>query len=150
MSDAPIVMERTFNVKSDVIWKALTDQNEMKKWYFDIADFKPVVGHEFEFTAMGEDGTTAYVHLCQVKEVIEGKKLSYSWRYKDHVGDSLLSFDLEEVDGGSKTKLTLTHAGLETFRGDIYPAYAKKNFIQGWTYFIEEGLQKYLDTLASA
>ena len=145
MDNEPIVIERTFDVKSSVIWKALTDQNEMKKWYFDIADFKPEVGHEFEFTGIGEDGVTAYVHLCQVKEVIEGKKLSYSWRYKGYEGNSLLTFEL--FDEGSKTTLILTHTGLESFQEHLYPVFAKKNFVQGWTYFMEEGLPKYLDTL---
>jgi uncharacterized protein YndB with AHSA1/START domain len=92
------------------VWDALTNNEQMKKWYFSLADFKPVVGFEFSFIGKTEEGKE-YLHLCKVTDVVAGKKLAYSWRYDGYPGNSVVSFDLSE-DGG-KTKLRLTHAGLK-------------------------------------
>ena len=40
MDNQPIVLERVFNMPLSKVWKAITDKNEMKKWYFDLAEFK--------------------------------------------------------------------------------------------------------------
>ena len=39
-----VVIERTFNAPVDQVWKALTDVDEMRQWYFDLKEFKPDVG----------------------------------------------------------------------------------------------------------
>ena len=44
-----VVIERTFNAPVPRVWKALTDVEEMRRWYFDLKEFKPEVGFEFEF-----------------------------------------------------------------------------------------------------
>ena len=73
----PIVIERTYNASVEKVWKAITDRDEMKKWYFDIAEFKAEPGFEFEFVGEGKQGEK-FLHLCKVDEVIKNKKLSYS------------------------------------------------------------------------
>ncbi|WP_262896812.1 SRPBCC domain-containing protein [Chryseobacterium cucumeris] len=35
----PITVQYTINAPAEKVWKALTDKNEMKSWYFDIQDF---------------------------------------------------------------------------------------------------------------
>ena len=72
MNNEVIIVEQSFDVPSNQVWKALTDNGEMKKWYFDIDSFKPEVGFEFHFTA-GDD-KNKYLHLCKITEVIPGKK----------------------------------------------------------------------------
>ncbi|HLK28573.1 MAG TPA: SRPBCC domain-containing protein [Puia sp.] len=140
MKNEPFVIERTFNAPASTIWKALTDKNEMKKWYFDIADFKPEVGFEFTFNGGSEQKT--YVHLCVVKEAIPNKKLSYTWRYEDYQGISLVTFEL--FPEGDKTTLKLTHEGLESFPQDS-PDFARTSFEQGWTYIVGKSLKEYLE-----
>jgi len=44
MKDQPIIMDRTLDASPERIWKAITDREQMKQWYFDIAEFKPEVG----------------------------------------------------------------------------------------------------------
>src|SRR6266704_2754289 len=107
----PVVVERTFSAPTTRVWKALTDVEEMRRWYFDLKEFKPEVGFEFEFTVEHEG--VKYCHLCKSTEVIPQKKLAYTWRYKGHEGDSLVAFEL--FADGDKTRLKLTHEGLETF-----------------------------------
>src|SRR5882757_3670760 len=86
-----IVFEKEYNAPIAVVWKAITDKDQMKEWYFDIAEFKPEVGFKFQFYGQGREGQK-YLHLCEVKEVVPGKKLSYSWRYDKYPGNSLVSF----------------------------------------------------------
>ncbi len=142
MKNEPFVIERTYNASVAKVWKAISDNDEMKKWYFDIAAFKPKVGFEFSFTGTGKDGEK-YVHLCKVTEVIKEKKLTYSWRYEGFEGNSFVTFELSAE--GEKTKLKLTHAGLETFPATANNAFAKENFAQGWTFITGTSLQQYLE-----
>jgi uncharacterized protein YndB with AHSA1/START domain len=135
-----VVVERTFNAPVARVWKALTDVEEMRRWYFDLEKFKPEVGFEFEF--MVEHKGMKYHHLCQITEVISQKKLAYTWRYKGHEGDSLVTFELF-ADGG-KTRLKLTHEGLETFPKT--PSFARKNFMEGWTQIIGSSLREFVES----
>ena len=140
MNNEPFVIERTFNAPIAKLWKAITDKDEMKQWYFDIAEFKPEVGFEFQFTA-GKDATK-YLHLCKITEVIAGKKLSYSWRYDGYAGNSFVSFELFEE--GNKTRLKLTHEGLETFPASN-PDLAKGNFVAGWNHILDKSLKVFVE-----
>lgn len=128
MNTEPIVYERTYNAPVAKVWKALTDKNDMKHWYFDIADFKPVVGFEFSF--VGENEGRKFVHLCKVMEVVPQKKLKHSWRYEGFGGNSFVTWELFE-EGKNKTRVKLTHEGLETFPQN--KDFARQNFIFGWT-----------------
>ncbi|MFI5253133.1 MAG: SRPBCC domain-containing protein [Bacteroidota bacterium] len=140
MSTEPIVIERTYNAPIAKCWKAITDKNEMKKWYFDLADFKPVVGFEFQFTGGKDD--RKYLHLCKITEVIVGKKLTHSWRYDGYEGISYVTIEL--FADGNKTRVKLTHKGLESFPASN-PDFAKENFVAGWTAIIGSSLKEYVE-----
>jgi uncharacterized protein YndB with AHSA1/START domain len=140
MQTQPVIIERTYNTPVDKVWKALTDRDQMKQWYFDIAAFKPEVG--FEFTFNGGKDDKVYVHLCKVTEVIPGNKLKHSWAYKGYDGISFVTWELSEEDNSTRVKLT--HEGLETFPPDN-PDFAKENFVQGWTYILGTSLKNYLE-----
>jgi|SRR5437016_4614389 len=134
-----VVIERTFNAPVAKVWKALTNVEEMRQWYFNLKQFKAEVGFEFEFVVEHEGMT--YHHLCKVTEVIPQKKLAYTWRYKGHEGDSLVTFEL--FADGDETRLKLTHQGLETFPKTA--AFARKNFEAGWTAIIGSELKQFLE-----
>ena len=134
-----VVIERTFTALVARVWKALTDVDQMRIWYFDLKEFRASVGFEFEFTVEHEGMT--YHHLCKVMEVIPQKKLAYTWRYKGEPGDSLVTFEL--FVEGDKTRLKLTHEGMETFPKTA--AYARKNFEAGWTEIIGSELKKFVE-----
>ena len=141
-NSTPIVVEKVYNASIEKVWKAITNKDEMKKWYFDMSDFKPEVGFEFRFVGQGKQGED-FVHLCKVTEVEHQKKLSYSWRYEGYEGDSLVTFEL--FPEGGKTKVKLTHRGLETFPVTAHNDFAKENFIEGWSYIIGTGLKEYVE-----
>ncbi|MEW5797528.1 MAG: SRPBCC domain-containing protein [Bacteroidota bacterium] len=141
MNNEPFVIERTFNAPAAKVWKAITDRSEMKQWYFDLAEFKAEVGFEFQFSG-GPSPERQYLHLCKVTDVVTGKKLTYSWRYDGYPGISFVTFEL--FDEENKTRVKLTHAGLETFPNDE-PDFAAKNFVEGWTDIIGRSLKEYLE-----
>jgi uncharacterized protein YndB with AHSA1/START domain len=142
MKQEPFVIERTYNAPVDRVWKAITDSGEMKQWYFDLPGFRAEVGYEFQFEGGADD--RMYLHLCKVTEVIPGRKLTYSWRYDGFEGNSFVTFEL--FPEGKKTKLKLTHAGLETFPANVKD-FAKENFVQGWNDIIGNMLKNYLEKI---
>ena len=140
VTNAPFVIERLYNAPIANVWKAITDKEEMKQWYFNLAEFKAEVGFEFEFSAGKDD--QVYVHHCKILEVVPGKKLTYSWRYTGYEGDSTVTFELFEE--GKATRLKLTHAGLETFT-TTNPDFAKTSFAQGWTEIVGTSLKNFVE-----
>lgn len=137
----PLVFEKTYDAPVETVWKAITDKEQMKKWYFDMPAFKPEPGTAFEFTAGAKDGKK-YRHLCRVVDVIPEKKISYTWRYDGYEGNSLVVFELTPL--GGKTMLRLTHSGLDSFPSSN-PDLAKTNFNQGWTSILNASLKNFLE-----
>ena len=52
--EASLVVERTFDAPVALVWKALTDKDDIRQWSFDIPRFAAKVGHEFEFYGESE------------------------------------------------------------------------------------------------
>jgi uncharacterized protein YndB with AHSA1/START domain len=132
-------IERTFNAPLAEVWNAITDKDAMKKWYFDLDDFKAEPGFKFSFPGGDEN---QYIHLCEVIEVIDEQKLSYSWRYEGLPGDTTVTFEL--FDDNGKTRLKLTHAGIETFKANGKD-FAIESFTTGWTQILSTNLKDYLE-----
>ena len=141
MENQPIIIERTFNAPVSKVWKSITDKTEMKKWYFDLAEFKAEKGFKFQFSG-GPSPEKQYLHLCEITEVIPEKKLSHSWRYNGNAGNSFVTFELSAQE--NKTKLLFTHSGIETFPKEN-PDLAKHNFVAGWDHIISTSLKEYLE-----
>lgn len=135
----PLVIVRTLRAPVAQVWRALTQLNEIRRWFFDLEEFKPEVGFKFEFAV--EHKGFNYRHVCKVTAVIPEKRIAYTWRYKGFKGDSLVTYDL--VPEGRQTRLILTHAGLETFPETR--SFARKNFLQGWT-FISGALKEFVES----
>ena len=137
----PIVKEVLIKAPPAKVWKAITDKEDMKQWYFTIEEFRPEVGFEFEFSGKGQKGES-YLHLCRITEVIPLKKLQYTWRYEGYEGSSVVTFELFDQEG--HTRLRLTHEGLETFPANN-PDFGKESFNGGWTYLIEKSIKEFVE-----
>ena len=135
-----LVVTQVLHAPVEKVWKAITDKNEMKKWYFGLKEFKAEIGFEFQF--YGGTPEKQYLHLCKITEVIPRKKLSHSWRYDGYEGNSFVTFEL--FPEGKNTKVTLTHTGLETFpKSD--PNFARESFTKGWTMIIGTSLKNFVE-----
>jgi len=146
MKNQPLIVERTLNAPVSIIWKAFTDKEEMKKWYFDVDAFKPEIGFVFHFNGTSKENVT-YRHECKITEIIINKKIAFTWRYEGYEGNSLVTIEL--FAAGKMTTLRLTHEDLETFPASNKD-FAKENFNEGWNHIIGVSLPKYLEELLAS
>lgn len=105
----------------EAVWEYLTKPELIAQWLME-NDFKPVVGHQFQFKTkpvikFGFDGTV----YCEVLEVEPYKRLSYSWKGgmgKDKITlDSVVIWTLIARDNG--TELRLEHKGFKGLKNFI-------------------------------
>jgi uncharacterized protein YndB with AHSA1/START domain len=137
----PVVIERAYRAPADKVWRALTELDQMKRWYFpQLEAFRPEVGFETAFSVTKHG--IAYSHRWKVTEVIPGRKISYEWRYAGHPGNTLVTIELFEQLG--TTWLRLTHRGIESFREDGHTVLTREGFTQGWTHLLGSALRDYL------
>lgn len=141
-NEKPVIIENSFNVSIERVWKAITDIDEMKLWYFgNIDSFKPEVGSKSRFAV--QSGERIFTHLWEVTEVEDLRRITYNWKYKEHAGDSFVTFELSEI--GLITNLKLTLNIVEDFNEEI-PEFKRESCVGGWNYFINERLKEYLET----
>lgn len=141
LSSGILIKEIILDAPQSKVWDALTEKSKMKEWYFDLEEFKPEVGFEFRFYA-GKDECSQYLHICVITEVIPERKLVYSWQYDGDPGMSYVSWEL--FPEGDKTRLVLTHTGLDTF-DKTNPDLAVGNFDEGWSYFVNKALKEFVE-----
>jgi uncharacterized protein YndB with AHSA1/START domain len=140
MKQEAFVIERTFHAPVEKVWQAITDKEQMKRWYFDLEEFTAEPGFEFRFHAGPPE--TQWLHECKILEVVPGKRLKYSWRYPGYEGNSFVTWEL--FAEGDNTRLRLTHEGLESFPSTIREL-RKENFAEGWTSIVGTALKNYLE-----
>ena len=136
MKDA-LTKEKTFAHSIDKVWKAISEGEEISKWFIQ-ADFKPEVGYQYTFTASEEHGCTV------VKgRVLEASPyvLKYSWMVGDVPIETIVTWSLEEVEGS--TKLTLIHSDIDNYEGETAPE-MMGHFDKGWEACIS-GLIQYFE-----
>lgn len=105
----------TINASAGRVWKALTDQNELKEWMLMPTTFEPVVGKEFTFKSEGMENWDGYFH-CKVLEVETNKKLVYTWNAGMINAETVVTILITEKN--KQTELTLIHTGWEEIPED--------------------------------
>lgn len=142
MKNEPIIVEQTFNASVAKVWTAITDRDQMRKWFFENIDsFRAEVGFETQFNVQANDKN--YLHLWKIKEVEKQKKLIYNWKYEGYSGNSYVMWELWPEN--NLTKLKLTHEVTETFPQDN-PDFKREAGVEGWKYFICHRLKDFLET----
>ncbi len=76
----PVVVERALDAPVAQVWKALTDVDAMRVWYFELKEFIPKVGFEFEFTVEHE-GFRHHRFYPGSRKSFPQKRLAVLWRY---------------------------------------------------------------------
>lgn len=114
-----ISLDFQFKSTIDKVWVALTDSNTLTKWMiFHQNDFKPIVGHKFQFRTEPNAWWDGIVN-CEVLEVDEPHRLSYTWGE-----DTTVTWTLKQIDDGT-THVHLDHTGFnaeqeQAFNGALY------------------------------
>jgi uncharacterized protein YndB with AHSA1/START domain len=141
-SDKPIIVEERFNSSIESVWKALTEIDEMRRWYFDnIPAFKPETGFKTEFNVRSEERN--FLHKWIVTEAEYLKKIKYRWEFESYQGKSTADFELFRQDDSTLLRLTVVIE--EDFQEDI-PEFERDSCIAGWNYFINGRLKDYLNS----
>lgn len=135
---SPLVKEVVLDAPVSRVWKAITDREQLAQWSFDMNAFRPEPGFAFQF--YGEKDGHQFLHLCRVVEVEVEKRMKWLWTYQDMPGDTYVLFEL--FPEGEKTRLRLTHTGLENLPQD--ENYARSNFMMGWEALLNTSLRNFL------
>lgn len=143
MQEVSIIRTEVYNAPVDKVWKALTDKEQMKQWYFDISDFELKEGNTFNFY---ESDKKEYHHRAVIKKIIPYKKIQHTWTHPSHSkGESMLTWEL--FPEGNTTRVKLTHEGLENFI-DGGEAFAAENYVAGWKDIMDKSLRNFLEETA--
>lgn len=140
MNSEPIIVVQELNAPIEKVWKALTTLKDLQHWFFELDEFELKKGYVFTFYDGGEE--QKYLHICKILEIEPYEKLSFSWRYQDIGGDSIVSFYLYK--NGNNTLVKLIHAGVENFETDK-PDFSRESFEKGWDDIINISLKEYVE-----
>ncbi|MCH7409344.1 SRPBCC domain-containing protein [Belliella sp. DSM 111904] len=141
-AEQAIVVEQIFDVSILELWKAITELDQMKKWFFvNIETFVAELDYETRFVVENEG--RIFPHLWKITEVDPFKRITYNWKYEGYEGDSDVIFEL--FGSAKQSKLTLTHTVLEDFSDEI-TEFSRESCESGWIYFIKQSLKEYLQS----
>jgi uncharacterized protein YndB with AHSA1/START domain len=142
-------LEVTKNIVIDappeVVFKAITDQNQLTNWFPDQAILETNVGGKmkFSFYKNSKRGQECGRERDKFKEgtsseFILNKKISYTQEdsYEPDFPRTVVTWELEKIDN-DKTNLKLLHIGFK-------PDEKVKQYDEGWTHFLNE-LIKYCE-----
>lgn len=94
-----VVVEREFPHPPEKLWRALTQPHLIAEWLMK-NDFKPIIGHRFDFSA--EWGAVS----CEVLEIEPVKSLSYTWG--DHELKTVVTWTLTPTGAGTALRMEQT------------------------------------------
>jgi uncharacterized protein YndB with AHSA1/START domain len=117
----------------EVVFKAITDPNELTQWFPDQAILEPKVGGKIKFSFFKTDSEYRqmdYFPEGTITEIIQNKKISYTWQEPNIPGfpNTVVTWELEKMDN-NKTRLKLLHTGFK-------PDETAKKHNEGWSHFL--------------
>ena len=148
------IKEETIEIKKnvvidaspEVVFRAITDPNELTNWFPDHAILEPKVGGKMKFSfyknskrgnqECGRDRDKFAEGT--ISKFILNKKISYTWQnsYEPDFPRTVVIWELEKIDN-DKTNLKLLHTGFKA-DGKV------KQYDEGWSHFLKE-LIKYCE-----
>jgi len=117
------------------VFRKISDEGELKKWWVDVPVLELKQGGKMLFRFLKEKSVMLekdYVVEGKVLQIEPDKKLVYTWKPVDDPDfpDSIVDWTIELIDS-NKTKITLTHSGLQGCK--IF------NLLEaGWDFFLKK------------
>ena len=137
--DNPLIKEFVFDASADQVWRALTDVDQLKKWYFpQIQKFEPVLNFKFEFDQENAEFQKEWI----VTSVEKNRIFAHSWAYKGFAGKSEVTFEI--IPHNFQTKLRVTQTNLSSFPKDVH--FRRERFDSGWDNLLGKNLKSLLLT----
>ena len=138
-----INIEKTLviDASQEVVFKAITDPNELTNWFPDQVILEAKVGGKVKFSFYKdkerEHREFDFFPEGNIIEFIPNKKVSYTWE-EPNIPDfprTVVTWELEEIEN-NKTRVKLLHTGFEV--GKLF------KHDEGWSYFLGR-LRKYCE-----
>lgn len=103
-----IVLEAFYPYPPERVWQAVATSEGLAAWFCP-NNFKPEVGHKFQFVSKPQAGWNG-IMACEVQEITPPSKIVYTFG-SNMLSDTLVTWTLEAAPGG--TKLRLEHTGFK-------------------------------------
>ncbi len=128
------------DASTKVVFKALTNIEDLTQWFPDQGTIEPKIGGKMHFRFLPNQKMDKEGSLDgEILEYIPDKKFSYTFIpgrgcISDMPSDgkikpTIVTWELEEL-GKNKTRVTLTHSGFDKEMDEIF-----KQTTAGWNYF---------------
>ncbi|WP_445669065.1 SRPBCC family protein [Lysinibacillus sp. FSL W8-0992] len=132
MKMAELSLDFQFTSSIEKVWNALTDSETLAKWIME-NDFKPVVGHRFQFRTQPTEWWNGIID-GEVLIVEEPYKLSYTFASGD---EHTVTWTLKELEDG-KVNLHLEQTGISSAQAVEGARYGWLNWFNGFEKVLEE------------
>lgn len=144
MSKNHSFIEQSITIKSppSVVFKALTDADELRRWFPTRVESDPRPGGKYkfawEFANASENGSQEGEYV----EVVQNEKLSYTWSADSAL--TLVTFVLDETDGETTVKLkhSTTQDGADEKKLHDDHANQWGFFLNNLKSYLEEGVDR--------
>jgi uncharacterized protein YndB with AHSA1/START domain len=120
--DAEIRKSVEIDAPPDVVFRALTDENELVRWMPTEAKMDPHVGGDLRFRFHWEARNVDTEVVGKIVELVPGKKVAYTWvaamrsdrapARMDDAPAALVTWSLQELPG-KRTRVTLVQKGFD-------------------------------------
>jgi uncharacterized protein YndB with AHSA1/START domain len=138
MTDRRIEITTTLDASPERVFRALTDADELSRWWTTRADSDPRTGGSFSYTWEFEQDTDRnHTRDGTYLDVTPNEHVSYDWSMP--LANTVVDFRLEP--SGNATRLRLVHSGWGS-GGDWDPSYEMHE--SGWRFFLEN-LKSYVE-----
>jgi uncharacterized protein YndB with AHSA1/START domain len=111
------------------VWSFWTDPEKLVRWMGDVATLDPRPGGQFRLEyKSGDIARGEYVELDEPRRLV----VTWGWEAEGDPtppGSSRIEVDLEPLDDGTGTRLTLRHSGL--------PSASSAGHDEGWRHFLD-------------
>jgi uncharacterized protein YndB with AHSA1/START domain len=132
-----IEITRTLAAPPSKVFQALTDADELSRWWTTTAESDPRSGGAFSYGFEFEDAARDHTYTGTYHDVTPGERVSFPWQ--GGLGETTVDVRLERAGDG--TTVTLRHSGWGD--GAEWDE-AVELHEQGWSFFLDN-LVAYLD-----
>ena len=121
------------------VWRHLTDRAGLSRWLMPTDDFEARPGHAFTFhtVPVGDVGGWDGVVRCRVLEVIDERRLSWTWTSNALRVETVVVITLDDL--GGRTLVTVDHSGWEGLPAE--QAWLADEHGRGWGHLLARQLK---------
>jgi uncharacterized protein YndB with AHSA1/START domain len=132
-----IEIRKEITASPETVFRALTDPDELSRWWTTSADSDPRLGGAFDYRFEFDEQSRNHSYSGAYDDVVENERVAYPWQGR--LGETKVEVTL--TPSGDGTTLRLLHSGWG--EGGEWPA-AVQMHEEGWGFFLEN-LKSYLE-----